>query len=97
MFLQGGSLGKGTAVKGKSDIDLTVMLANYTEVRALKKDMSLILGTLKQYLDHAPVGRVIKTTYHAVVVELPSKAGYMHTVDVLPAVNVFKTYSREQG
>lgn len=64
------------------------MLAEYTNVRTLKNEMPSILQTLEQYLREIPDVKVIGKTSHAVQLVLPQKAGYEHSVDVLPAVDV---------
>ncbi|KAH3728843.1 hypothetical protein DPMN_054805 [Dreissena polymorpha] len=45
-------MGKGTTVKGKSDIDLTMMMSweRYHTVADLKADMPWVLNTLKETL-----------------------------------------------
>lgn len=88
LYIQGGSLGKGTAVKGKSDIDLVIFLRNYSDVRTLRRNLSSHLKTLKDRLESYNKIRVVGETLFAVQVEMPCQAGYIHSVDVLPSVDL---------
>ncbi|XP_053391606.1 2'-5'-oligoadenylate synthase 1A-like [Mercenaria mercenaria] len=91
--VKGGSLGKGTAVKGKSDIDLTLILARYSEVEAMIHDMPSILHQLEQYLEKYGHVKVVGKTGHAVQVELSCHSGHTHSVDILPAVDILPNMS----
>ncbi|WAR27467.1 OAS1-like protein [Mya arenaria] len=84
--LPGGSLGKGTAVKGKSDIDITLMVSEYSNVRDLVQDMPRILSELEESLQHVPGISVDGKSRHAVQISLGGSS-----VDILPAVDVTRT------
>lgn len=92
--IKGGSLGKGTAVKGKSDIDLTLMLANYKEVHVLSREMRAILELLEDYLGkYGGSVKILGKTRHSVQVELSCHANHTHSVDILPAVDILPNLS----
>lgn len=86
--IKGGSLGKGTAVKGKSDIDLAMMMASYNTVEKLMRDMGTILQKLQDYLGNYGEVKVVGKTPYAVQVELSCHKGHTHSVDILPAVSI---------
>ena len=85
--LQGGSLCKGTSIKGSSDIDLVLMLASYRDVRKLKNDLNGLLAQLHSSLDQFPNVKVITETDFGVQIEYVYKPGDTHDVDILLAVN----------
>ncbi|XP_045203199.1 2'-5'-oligoadenylate synthase 1A-like [Mercenaria mercenaria] len=87
-IVKSGSLGKGTAVKGISDIDLVLMLVNYKNVEDLMKVMPSLLKDLKNYLINNAKSRHQRTTRYSVQVELECRTGHKHYVDILPAVDL---------
>ncbi|KAH3808361.1 2'-5'-oligoadenylate synthase 1-like [Dreissena polymorpha] len=95
--IKGGSLGKGTAVKGKSDIDLTMMMSweRYPNVAALKANMKMVLPTLENTLRRMPNIRVDGSTTHAVQVTMTDCSGKEHAIDILPAVDLTQYESNE--
>lgn len=88
-----GSLGKGTAVKGKSDADLVVFLASYDTISEVRGSMNDILGRMLCYLGHYGECNVEETTSHAVKVSVTCH-GHSHDVDILPSVDILKKKSR---
>lgn len=88
-----GSLGKGTAVKGKSDADLVVFLASYNNITELRGSMNDILDQMEYYLKKYGECIVEETTAHAVKVSVTCH-GHSHDVDILPSVNILKKKSR---
>lgn len=88
-----GSLGKGTAVKGKSDADLVVFLASYDTILELRGSMNDILDQMKYYLGKYGECIVEGTTAHAVKVSVNCH-GHSHDVDILPSVNILRKKSR---
>lgn len=87
-IIKSGSLGKGTAVKGRSDIDLVLMLNEYERVGDLMRDMDDVLKSLQRYIEHNTSARHQKTTRYSVQVELKCHSGHSHDVDVLPTVDL---------
>ncbi|WAR07650.1 OAS1-like protein [Mya arenaria] len=87
--VKSGSLGKGTAVRGKSDIDLVLMLAAYTDVEALLKDIKALLAELQTYLVRYGEARLERVTSYSVQVELTG-GGVTQSVDILPAVDLLE-------
>lgn len=94
---KGGSLCKGTSIKGSSDIDLVLMLANYREVRRLKDDLPVLLRTLHSCLEQFPNVTVTGETQYSVQIEYTCKPGDTHDVDVLLAVDAIQTYGGVQN
>lgn len=86
--IKGGSLGKGTAVLNKSDVDLVVMLRDYTDVRELVKDLPKISNELEKYLSMQPNIKVTGKTPFAVKIDIQNGMGQTNSADVLPAVDV---------
>ncbi|XP_052782515.1 2'-5'-oligoadenylate synthase 3-like [Mya arenaria] len=89
--IKGGSLGKGTAVKGKSDIDMTLIMSKYSNVRDLVRDMPDILSELEESLQHVPEISVDGKTRHAVQISFGESS-----VDILPAVDVTKEITLDE-
>nr|XP_022293878.1 2'-5'-oligoadenylate synthase 1A-like isoform X2 [Crassostrea virginica] len=85
-----GSLGKGTAVKGKSDADLVVFLANFHTISDLRVNLPSIFARMKRYLGEYGGCDVTGTTPHAVQVSVHCH-GHSHDADILPSVNILKT------
>lgn len=48
--IKGGSLGKGTAVRGHSDVDLLVVVNDYRNVNDLRENMQGIISSFRRYL-----------------------------------------------
>ncbi|XP_062590762.1 2'-5'-oligoadenylate synthase 1A-like [Saccostrea cucullata] len=86
--LKSGSLGKGTAVKGKSDADLVVFLSKFRSIPDLRDSLPNILETMKLYLGSYGECIVEGVTSHAVKVSLSCHANHTHNVDILPSVNI---------
>ncbi|KAL3868663.1 hypothetical protein ACJMK2_041441 [Sinanodonta woodiana] len=86
--VKGGSLGKGTAVRDKSDIDLVLFLSDYPTVKSVKADMSELIATLKKYLGQYGGCRIVGTTRFSVQVDVSCHASHTHDVDILPACDV---------
>ncbi|XP_046382137.2 2'-5'-oligoadenylate synthase 3-like [Haliotis rufescens] len=88
---KGGSFGKGTTIKVKSDIDIVVFLNDFTTVEKLKNDMENILQNLQHYIQHdeylAAATENVELSDHAVQFCLKCDTGYID-VDLLPAVDV---------
>lgn len=89
---KGGSLCKGTSIKGSSDIDLVLMLANYRDVRQLKDALPALLRKLHTSLDRFENVTVTGETPFSVQIEYTCKPGDAHDVDVLLAVDVKQNY-----
>lgn len=87
--IKSGSLGKGTAVKGKSDADLVVFLANFRSIPDLRRVMNRILDDMKSYLVNYRGLTPEETTMHAVKVSITCD-DHSHSVDILPSVNILK-------
>lgn len=88
--LKSGSLGKGTAVKGRADIDLVIMLNEYTEVEQLMKDMEQLLKSLKAHVLKLDKVKHQKTTRYSVQIETMCRKQHNHDVDILPAVDLLE-------
>lgn len=88
-----GSLGKGTAVKGKSDADLVVFLASYHNISTLRDNLRDILARMKLYLGKYGGCDVEGTTLHAVKVSVTCH-GHSHSVDILPIADILKYNSK---
>lgn len=88
-----GSLGKGTAVKGKSDADLVVFLANFRTMSNLRDNLKDILARMKVYLGTYGGCDVEDTTLHAVKVSVTCH-GHSHSVDILPSVDILRYNSK---
>ncbi|XP_071181761.1 2'-5'-oligoadenylate synthase 1A-like [Mytilus edulis] len=96
-IIKGGSLGKGTAVKGKSDADLVVFLANrkIDSIQALQNYMETVLDGMKTYL-HDGECIIDGKTRHAVKVSVSCHIGHSIDVDILPSVNILDKYSKKK-
>lgn len=99
--IKGGSLGKGTAVRGRSDVDLLVVMNDFKDVEQLKQNMERILCDFSDYLSSA----VKKETHGQVELQIKSRTPYTLTfllrcasdwswfeVDLLPIVDVWSTW-----
>ncbi|XP_052088253.1 2'-5'-oligoadenylate synthase 1A-like isoform X6 [Mytilus californianus] len=92
--LKTGSIAKGTAIKGKSDVDLVFLLSKreYQSVDQLYDDLSTILRYIKDALNTCPQFKNVRVQPRAVSFQTDCrepKTGYAHVIDVdiLPAVN----------
>lgn len=90
--VKGGSLGKGTAIKGSSDIDLVLMITKYQDVRKLHKDLPRLLELLHSSLDRFPNVNVTGETEFGVQIEYTGNDGIAHDVDILLAIDVITYY-----
>ncbi|XP_056016122.1 2'-5'-oligoadenylate synthase 1A-like [Ostrea edulis] len=90
-IIKGGSLGKGTAVKWKSDVDLVVFLVRFDSILELHQAIKDILDGMISSLNSKKDLTVERTNAHAVKVSLSCHAGHTHKVDILPRVNVLGT------
>ncbi|XP_053391605.1 2'-5'-oligoadenylate synthase 1A-like [Mercenaria mercenaria] len=89
-IIKSGSLGKGTAVKDRSDIDLILMLVKYDNVEVLMRDMRDLLRSLEKHLKENTTAKHQRTTRYSVQVELTCRSGHKHDVDILPAVDLLE-------
>lgn len=89
-IIKGGSLGKGTAVKGKSDVDLVVFLP-FDSIQSLQNKMDTVLNDMKTYL-HGGKCTIEGQTQHAVKVSVSCHQEHTHDVDILPSVNILDKY-----
>lgn len=87
--IKSGSLGKGTAVKGKSDADLVVFLAKLTTISELREILEDIFDWMKLYLDKYAGCKLIGKTPYAVQVSVNCH-GHIHSVDILPSVDIVR-------
>lgn len=87
--VKSGSLGKGTAVKGKSDVDLVVFLAKLTTISELREKLNDIFDRMKLYLNKYAGCKVIGTTPYAVQVSVNCH-GHIHSVDILPSIDIIR-------
>ncbi|XP_053394158.1 2'-5'-oligoadenylate synthase 2-like [Mercenaria mercenaria] len=87
-IIKSGSMGKGTAVKGIADIDLVLMLNEYTDVETLMLEMDSLLKDLERYLISYTESKPQKTTRYSVQVKITCSTGHKHDVDILPAVDL---------
>lgn len=94
--IKGGSLGKGTAVKGKSDIDLVLMLKEYRDVRSLTRNLSSVIASLKSCFNNFPGIHVKRTTPYCVQLEYSHGSGEKLAIDVLPAVDCLEINGKQQ-
>ncbi|CAC5400589.1 OAS [Mytilus coruscus] len=96
-IIKGGSLGKGTAVKGKSDADLVVFLAdrNFDSIPYLQNHMDKVLNDMETYLRHGKC-TIEGKTFHAVKVSVSCHKEHTHDVDILPSVNILDKYSKKE-
>ncbi|VDI07114.1 2'-5'-oligoadenylate synthetase [Mytilus galloprovincialis] len=93
-IIKGGSLGKGTAVKGKSDVDLVVFLP-FDSIRSLQNKMDTVLNDMKTYL-HGGECTIEGQTQHAVKVSVSCHQAHTHDVDILPSVNILDKYHSKE-
>lgn len=89
-FIYGGSLAKGTAIKGECGIDLVIFLKDYSDVRTLHGEFSSLLKALKRHLKSYTKVRIVGKSKFAVQVEVPCQAGYDYSVDIFPSLTLNK-------
>lgn len=76
-------------MKGKSDADLVVFLAKLTTISELRENLDNILDRMKLYLDKYAGCKWIGTTPYAVQVSVNCH-GHIHSVDILPSVDIVR-------
>ena len=96
--IQGGSVGKGTAVKDKADIDCVVFLNNLSTMKEHKRDLSKTKNCLELYLKRSPYKKRItfdKQTQFAVQFKLRlyNSPPEFH-VDLLPTFNPDQSHGK---
>ena len=89
--IKGGSVCKGTSIKGNSDIDLVLMLARYGNVRQLSQELPRLLGKLHGSLERFPNISNVDETEFGVQLEYRGGDGNSHDVDVLLAVDALQS------
>ena len=98
-YLQGGSLGKGTAIKGKADLDVVMYVSNrFHDMQSFLRGIGPAINDLKREIkrwsdQRSGVGRVNlgDTTRHAVKMSIQySRLDGTEEIDVdlLPAINI---------
>ncbi|XP_067657394.1 2'-5'-oligoadenylate synthase 1A-like [Haliotis asinina] len=97
--VKGGSMGKGTSIKKKNDIDIAVFLNDYS-VMDLKRDMKTILADLKEHIlrDANWAEKIVftRTTGHSIQFQLKCHPNdELQDVDLLPAVDVLSQGSED--
>lgn len=84
-----GSLGKGTAVIGKSDADLVVFLAEFHSISTLRSEIKRILDEMQEYFVKFGGCKLEGKTWHAVKLLITCN-DHTHSVDILPSVDILK-------
>lgn len=87
-ILKAGSLGKGTAVNGRSDIDLVMMLNDFSSVSTLMTNMPSVLSDLREFVETNTRARPQNPTRFSVPAVVVCDSGHEHDVDILPAVDL---------
>ncbi|XP_071136621.1 2'-5'-oligoadenylate synthase 1A-like [Mytilus edulis] len=89
-----GSTAKGTAIKGKSDVDLVFLLSRteYQDIDNFYNDLPTILGDINDALNTCPQFKNVRVLQRAVSFQIDCRepgAGHAHVIDVdlLLAVN----------
>ncbi|XP_052074431.1 2'-5'-oligoadenylate synthase 1-like isoform X2 [Mytilus californianus] len=98
--IKGGSLGKGTAIRGHSDVDLLVVLNNFKNIKHLKENMENVLYDFRDYLKSAVERegnnieiRIMGQTPFTLQFDLRcSDDSPWFDVDLLPIVDVWSTW-----
>ena len=91
--IQGGSVGKGTAVKDKADIDCVVFLNNLTTMKEHKRDLSKTKNCLESCLKQSPYkGQITIDEQTKFAVQFKLRLGLNYSspefhVDLLPTFN----------
>lgn len=92
ILFQGGSLGKGTGVKGHSDVDLVVVLNDFKTVDELASQMDNILNDFSDYLRACDGIRIVGRTPYTLQFQMMCDSGNdWHDVDLLPIIDVWST------
>ncbi|KAL4228409.1 2'-5'-oligoadenylate synthetase [Mactra antiquata] len=86
-IIKSGSLGKGTSVKGKSDVDLILMLNENNDVESHMRELPLILQRLEKFVKDKTAARHTNTTRFSVQAEMYCDGEWLD-VDILPAVDL---------
>ncbi|CAC5385990.1 OAS [Mytilus coruscus] len=91
--IKGGSLGKGTGVKGHSDVDLLVVLNDFKTVDELANQMDNILDDFSVYLSSRDGIRFVGRTPYTLQFQMMCDSGNdWHDVDLLPIIDVWSTW-----
>lgn len=89
---QGGSFGKGTGVKGHSDVDLLVVLNDFKTVDELASQMDNILNDFSYYLSSCDDIRIVGRTPYTLQFQMVCDGGNdWHDFDLLPIIDVWST------
>ncbi|XP_071089278.1 2'-5'-oligoadenylate synthase 1A-like [Haliotis cracherodii] len=96
--VKGGSMGKGTSIKKKNDIDIAVFLNDYKSVKDLQRNMKTVLADLKEHLlrdaNRDEKIEFTRFTSHSIQFQLKCHPDdELHDVDLLPAVDVLSAGS----
>ena len=94
--IQGGSVGKGTAVKDKADIDCVVFLNDVKTMKEHKLNLQETKDCLESCLEHSPYKKQItfgKQTPFAVKFRLRLNSSREFDIDLLPTF----TTNRSRG
>ena len=93
-YLKGGSLGKGTAVRNFSDVDLLVVLNGFLNLEDLVENMEDVMESFNVYMfssDEVYIHMYDGTPFTLrFQVMCPSKGVWLN-VDLLPIINIFST------
>ena len=87
-LLQGGSLGKGTALKDKSDVDVVVFINDFHSMDNFRGTMKTKIEKIIRCLSQWQTGNIgnIQAKHHLVTLQLrPSRNEEFIDVDLLPA------------
>lgn len=101
-YSQGGSLGKGTAVKDHSDVDLLVVINNFRKIDDLREQLPKIISSFAEYLLAAVRGetiriKIIKQTLYTLQFQVCCvEDGDWFDVDFLPIIDVISKLYNEQ-
>lgn len=87
-LLQGGSLGKGTAVRGRSDADLLFVYTDIPSIEILKSKLPELLKELQSVLARSPhTIKSVKRTPFTIQFDIEVK-GQLNEVDLLPIIQL---------
>ncbi|XP_067677650.1 2'-5'-oligoadenylate synthase 1-like isoform X2 [Haliotis asinina] len=90
-IVKGGSLGKGTSVKDRSDIDLIIFFNGYSTVQELQEDKDRLLQELENYVKAEWSNHLLfkeKTPYSVQFYLKMENDDKEHEVDLLPALDI---------
>ena len=77
-------------MKDRSDIDLVMMLNNYSDVDEFMEEMPRLLGDLEKHILQCSHTRHQRRTHYSVQVEVTCGSGHTHDADILPAVDLLE-------